>query len=261
MTSADLFSRHYQPGGIARSLASQRQDDRLRDIIHKIDTDTFVTKPASRGPKTVFQKYRAPVQSRFHERYGHDEALLARMQRRRNYGSSNPLPPSMRFLYRPSEHAALSVVAWVCKKKGACFMSNESIADAAGVSVTTVKNAIREAKKLGHLCVVNRPRPGAKNLTNIITVISSEWLSWMKRSIGVKGVATYKTTREQKGTKGQNGTVARAYERERAATEASKANEQAVDAVVIMRKRAMTDRLHAEAGIPPVLRRRTGGWS
>ena len=57
----------------------------------------------------------------------------------------------------------------------------DRIAAAAGVSRSTAQNAIREARALGHLSVESRPRKGQKNLTNLVRIVSPEWLAWLKR--------------------------------------------------------------------------------
>ena len=40
------------------------------------------------------------------------------------------------------------------------------------------------AKRYGLLAVQERPRPGQPHLTNVITVVSSEWQLWLFRSKG-----------------------------------------------------------------------------
>ncbi len=50
----------------------------------------------------------------------------------------------------------------------------------AGVSETTVRNALREAAKLGLLTVEERRLTGWRSDTNIVRIISPEWLSWLR---------------------------------------------------------------------------------
>ena len=50
----------------------------------------------------------------------------------------------------------------------------------AGVAETTVRNAIREARKLGLLTVEERQITGFRNDTNIVRIISPEWTAWLR---------------------------------------------------------------------------------
>jgi hypothetical protein len=72
-------------------------------------------------------------------------------------------------------------VATEIKASGACEKSIKEIADIAGVCRTTVQNTLHEARRLGHLRIQERPQRGRKSLTNVIEILSKEWLSWIKR--------------------------------------------------------------------------------
>lgn len=104
------------------------------------------------------------------------------------------MPDTIRHHYTEGQRAALSVIAGEVKHHGVCDLPIDRIAAVAGVSRTTVQNAIREARELGHLAVDMRPRQGQKNLTNLVRVISAEWMAWLKRgpslarSIGFKSL-------------------------------------------------------------------------
>ena len=97
--------------------------------------------------------------------------------RKRNLGSSPrlPLDDRMRGLFTEGERAVLYVILADCEKKGRCTDYVESIARRAGVGLTTARNAMRKAKspEVGLLAIQQRPRPGQKHLSNIITV--SAW--------------------------------------------------------------------------------------
>jgi hypothetical protein len=67
----------------------------------------------------------------------------------------------------------------------------EKLADLHGMRGSTtcsVKNALRQARLLGLVLVKERRIPGQKNLTNIISIVSKEWLGWLKLGVGVKRV-------------------------------------------------------------------------
>ena len=79
-----------------------------------------------------------------------------------------------------AELAVLTVIARQVQRAGACVLPVDAIAALAGVSRTTVKRALRQAKLLGLLLVKERRIPGRKSLTNVVRVISPEWLGWLK---------------------------------------------------------------------------------
>jgi hypothetical protein len=83
--------------------------------------------------------------------------------------------------------AVLTVVAREVKHHGLCDLSVGQIAAEAGVCIRTVQNAIAEAVRVGHVTREERSQRGRKNLTNIVCIVSAEWLSWIKRGpIGCK---------------------------------------------------------------------------
>lgn len=110
-----------------------------------------------------------------------DEQKLAARERRRMLGSSSVMPPDLRCKYTEGERAVLAIVAGEVKATGNCDLPIGKIAALAGVCRTTVQNALHEARRLGHLNITERPRPGLKSLTNIVHIVSAEWLTWLKR--------------------------------------------------------------------------------
>src|SRR5215213_2625306 len=73
----------------------------------------------------------------------------ASMERRRRWAASGCLPPALATQFTLAEQAALAVVAAEHRRRGDCRLTNKEIADVAGVSITTVKNALRAARALG----------------------------------------------------------------------------------------------------------------
>ncbi|WP_163006121.1 hypothetical protein [Methylobacterium brachiatum] len=65
-------------------------------------------------------------------------------------------------------------------KRGACELCHGAVAALAGFSVSTVKSAIRQARLLGLIEVRERPVSRFRSDSNIITVISKAWLSWLR---------------------------------------------------------------------------------
>ena len=94
-----------------------------------------------------------------------------------------------------AELAVLSVIGWQWRRGGACGLPIDAIAALAGCSRSTVKNALRQARLLGLILVKERRIPRRRSGTNIVTVVSKDWLAWLKlagaaqrAAIGVKSL-------------------------------------------------------------------------
>lgn len=101
--------------------------------------------------------------------------------RRRLLGGSSALPPNLRHHYTEGQRAVLCIVAGEVKIHGACDLPIEKIAALAGVCRTTVQTTMHEARRLGHVAITERPRPGRKSLPNVVEIISREWRVWLRR--------------------------------------------------------------------------------
>jgi hypothetical protein len=112
-----------------------------------------------------------------------DEERTKRRHRKRMLGGSSALPDTLRHHYTEGERAVLFIVAGEVKRHGICDLPIDEIADRAGVGKTTVQNAMHEARRLGHVEITERPQRGAKNLPNVVKVMSSEWLAWIRRAV------------------------------------------------------------------------------
>jgi hypothetical protein len=103
------------------------------------------------------------------------------IERRRRLASSGPLPPALASMFTTGEQAVLRIVADEVREHGACDCSLDEIAARAGVCRTLAKRTLRVATRHGLLRVTERPRPGRRHDTNLVEVISAEWLAWLKR--------------------------------------------------------------------------------
>src|SRR3712207_2877968 len=99
------------------------------------------------------------------------------------------MPPSLACKFTVSELAVLRIVGDEVRQHGRCDRTIDEIAARAGTCRTMVKNAIRQAAKLGLLTVQERRREGQRNLANVIRVISREWLTWLAKAIGARKIA------------------------------------------------------------------------
>src|SRR3954470_1310817 len=129
---AGLLWRAYAAGQVTEDQASE-----LSDLIE------------SRRALPAPQK---PVQRRL----GSRPRSPASMERRRRWAASGCLPPAIAARFTLAEQSALAVVAAENRKRGDCRLTNKEIADVAGVSTTSVKNALRAARALGLISVEER---------------------------------------------------------------------------------------------------------
>lgn len=104
----------------------------------------------------------------------------ASMERRRRWAASGRLPPGLAARFTLAEQAVLALVAAEIVRRKDCRLSIEAMAAVAGVCRSTVKNAIREARRLGLVSVEERAITGFRNDTNVVWVISREWLAWLR---------------------------------------------------------------------------------
>jgi hypothetical protein len=127
-------------------------------------------------------RLKARVSSRFQSRQRpRSPDRQASRDRRRTLGSSSSMPPTMRARFTEGQRSVLAIVAGEVKRHGICDLPYDKIAALAGVCRTTVQTTMHEARRLGLLQITERPRPGRKNLTNLLRIASREWLTWIKR--------------------------------------------------------------------------------
>lgn len=107
--------------------------------------------------------------------------------RRRRFGGSSALPPNIRHFYTEGQRAVLCIIGGEVKRRGVCDFPIDKIAALAGVGRTTTQTAMREAERLGHLRITERPQPGRKHLPHLIAVASAEWLTWIKKGAAAHG--------------------------------------------------------------------------
>ena len=114
------------------------------------------------------------------------------MERRRRWVASGWLPPTLACRFTAGELAALSAMASQVAKHGRCTLALDHLAALAGVSRTTVRNGIAEARKLGLLSVEERRLRAFRSDTNVVRVVSAEWQAWlsMRRSSPGQRVGT-----------------------------------------------------------------------
>ena len=106
----------------------------------------------------------------------------ASMARRRRWAASGRLPPGLAARFTLAEQAVLAVIAVEVTKRGDCRLCHEHVAAAAGVSRSTVKMALRQAKALGLVTIEERRLARFRNDTNVVCIVSREWTAWLRLS-------------------------------------------------------------------------------
>ena len=104
----------------------------------------------------------------------------ASMERRRRWAAAGRLPPQVALRFTQAEVAALAVVTMEAVKRGDCRLCLDHIAAIAGVSRSTVRAALRQARMLGLLTIEERRSSTWRNLPNVVRIVSAEWKAWMR---------------------------------------------------------------------------------
>jgi hypothetical protein len=130
----------------------------------------------------------------------------ASIERRRRLVASGPLPPPLAARFTWGEIAVMRIVGDEYRVHGCCTLHIDAIAARAGVHRTTVQNALREAQgregRPGIITVQERRRRGQRSLTNIIRIISRDWLNWLHKgpSRSAMGVGSKCTAAKKSST-------------------------------------------------------------
>src|SRR4051794_12548877 len=108
------------------------------------------------------------------------------MERRRRWAASGCLPPAIAARFTLAEQSALAVIAAETRKRGDCRLTNGELADVAGVSITSVKNALRHARALGLISIEERRLTAFRNASNVVRITDASWQAWLRLGGGGK---------------------------------------------------------------------------
>ena len=123
------------------------------------------------------------------------------LERRRRWAASGRLPPALAARFTTAELAVLAVVAAEATKHGRCSLAHGHLAAVAGVSVSSVKRAMKAARDLGLVEIEVRRVSAFRNDTNLVRVISREWLSWLRLARSGSGGQKLASTHTHSSTK------------------------------------------------------------
>ena len=103
------------------------------------------------------------------------------------------MPSRLTELFTNGEAACLYVIAMEVKRRGRCDLYVDKIAAFAGVSRSTAKNAIREAKRFKLIEVQEWRQAPDWNGPNRIRIVDQAWLAWLahgQKEMTVKKLTT-----------------------------------------------------------------------
>lgn len=179
--SAPLTVTPQLAASLQRMLSRTWQDDRARAF----EEGSAQTRPATKERAPIGATSR-PSLFKPRQRQRSPDHKASR-ERRRRLGGSSALPDTLRHFYTEGQRSVLCIIAGEVKHHGACDLPVDKIGALAGVCRTTVQTTLHEARRFGHLAIVERERLGrtgrriGPNLTNLIRIASPEWLAWIKR--------------------------------------------------------------------------------
>ncbi len=113
-------------------------------------------------------------------RVGSRPPSSASIERRRSWAAGAWMPPAMAAGFTQAENAALAVIVREIATTGSCALPAAAIAGRAGISTSTARNAVREARRRGILSVEQRRVAYDRSLPNLITIASKELVLWVR---------------------------------------------------------------------------------
>jgi hypothetical protein len=107
------------------------------------------------------------------------------IERRRRLAASGPMPPALAAHFTTGQLSVLRIVSDEIRDRRRCTLYVDEIAARAGVSRRHAQGAIREAEELGYVRVTERRLTGTRNDSNIVVIVSAEWLAWLAMGKGL----------------------------------------------------------------------------
>jgi len=102
-------------------------------------------------------------------------------ERRHRLAWSGPLPGFLAARLTVADTAVARIVADEHRSRKVCDLSIAEIAARAGVCRKTAKRALFRLRTEKLVSIEERPIKGRKNLTNVVRIVSREWLCWLEK--------------------------------------------------------------------------------
>lgn len=182
MLASDLSKAITQAGNLASlDLAAKRMwsklaDGSINDGVAELLSSAADARRAALKGYTGQAASKSPTPRPKPCRSPHKAKSIAR---RRGLAASGAVPGTIAANFTTGEIAALTVIARQCQRRSSCEWFMDRIAAVAGVSRTTARNALRQAQALGLISVQERRLTAWRSESNIIRIVSAEWLAWL----------------------------------------------------------------------------------
>ncbi len=186
---------------ISRLLWRAHAEGQIPDVAAHAVSEAIQARRASFGSRTAPPQQKPPTGRRRPAVRSPDRQ--ASLERRRRQAMSGAVPARIAASFTMAEVAVLSVIARMCQRCGTCILPIDAVAALAGVSRTSVQNAMRQARRLGLIEVRERRRRGLPSMTNVITIISPDWKGWLKLGGQKVGFKTLSPTNNDSLSKGR----------------------------------------------------------
>ncbi|SNB82294.1 hypothetical protein SAMN06265338_11924 [Rhodoblastus acidophilus] len=160
-----------QAATLAEMLERRKKEVRGADTVAARAPNVSAAAKAQGRPSYFPPKRKTPV----------SQNRRASIERRRRLACSGPMPPALACLFTTGELAVLRIVADEVRDRKQCRLTLGEISARAGVGITTARNALRYAAREGLVTIEERRRDKRPNLSNVVRIVSREWMVWIAR--------------------------------------------------------------------------------
>ena len=166
---------------LAERVASWRSHHARHDLAAAFEAGSIETLPAS------VRHSAPPPQSAWHHLQRGRRRTQRSPDRQRSYERrhrlawSGPLPGFLAGRLTISDMAVARIIADEHLRRKFCDLPIDAIAARAGTCRKTAKRALSRFRGLGLVTIEERPIKGRKSLTNVVRVVSREWLCWLEK--------------------------------------------------------------------------------
>lgn len=168
---ASAMWRAYGAGGL-----SDVEVEELSGLLEARQGAARVASPPTIAPAVA----RVAAVAQMRARAGSRPRTVESLGRRRRWAAAGFLPPALAAGFTGGEVAALAVIAAEIGRRGSCTLPFGAIAALAGVSESTAKRAVRQARATGLIAVTERRIARDRNDTNVVRILSREWAAWLR---------------------------------------------------------------------------------
>ena len=169
---ASAMWKAYGAGGLT--------DAEVEQLAGLLEARQGAARAAPERPSLAQAAERVAAVARARARAGSRPRSAESLGRRRRWAAAGFLPPALAAGFTQGEVAALAVVAGEIGKRGTCALALGAIAALAGVSESTAKRALRQARGLGLVSIEERRLSRERNDTHLVRIVSREWAGWLR---------------------------------------------------------------------------------